>query len=313
MLFKTYDGTLGLMEITGIGPDGEIHLRHKVINAGQASGPEIAGTAESERFAVTLPDGTRLEVVGIRSCSSGAPRDWWRPNGRRLERPPYINTSGVFRHGVSATPYEIAYRVTKGSKTKRCAAISITQNLESWLPRSTRDEFRNNLWDIKGMAVGFEEGTESTTVKFAMASEVWNTVLTTGLEGGVREYDSKYVAISRPRQGQGNVRVDFTVSQDWRRDYKTRFIAVDLHGEAHNLSRYTYSTDIQPGSVNRRRYTFGTTDLSLSQIREFRFEVSPYQWVEFENVSLVPGKDFGFEIEVRGSGVDNAATTEDAD
>jgi hypothetical protein len=297
MLFKTYDGTLGLMEITGIGPDGEIHLRHKVINAGQASGPEIAGTDESERFAVTLADGTRLEVVGIRCCSSGA-RDWWRPDGRRLERAPYINTPGVFRRGVNATPYEIAYRVTRGSETRGRVRMKILENLESF-PILPQDEFRNNLWDIEGVAVGFKEGTESTTIAFGVAGEAWQTMLAAGTEGSAREYDSKYVGISNPRQEQGKVMVDFTVSWDWRRDYRTRFVAVDLDGEVRNLKKYRYTTGTQPGSLNRTRYTFGTTDLSLSQIKEFRFEVSPYQWVEFKNISLVPGEDCGFEIEVQ--------------
>ena len=33
-----------------------------------------------------------------------------------------------------------------------------------------------------------------------------------------------------------------------------------------------------------------TYDLPLSSIKEFRFQVSPYDWVEFRNVSLRPGQ-----------------------
>ena len=58
----------------------------------------------------------------------------------------------------------------------------------------------------------------------------------------------------------------------------------------------TYGKEHAPGSWGGR----GSNDLSydaavyadlrLSAIEEFRFQVRPYHWVEFENVSLQPGQ-----------------------
>jgi hypothetical protein len=36
--------------------------------------------------------------------------------------------------------------------------------------------------------------------------------------------------------------------------------------------------------------------MALSQLKEFRFQIQPYRWVEFRNVSLQPGSHTPVEV-----------------
>jgi hypothetical protein len=60
-----------------------------------------------------------------------------------------------------------------------------------------------------------------------------------------------------------------------------RLVAVTSDGNEH-------ATKWGEGDWQRGRSI--TYDLPLSSIKEFRFQVSPYDWVQFENISLQPGQ-----------------------
>ncbi len=72
-----------------------------------------------------------------------------------------------------------------------------------------------------------------------------------------------------------------------------RFIAVDVNGQEHICSG---SEEATAGNVTEWTVTF--RNLPLKQIKRFQFQVRPYQWVEFRNVSLQPGEKTNVQVVV---------------
>ncbi|MHC4647670.1 MAG: hypothetical protein ACYTBJ_19565, partial [Planctomycetota bacterium] len=94
ILFRTFDGTTGMLKIVRVERPNEIYIRYKYVNS---TTPALGATSEMDRrFAVTLPSGGKIEVVGISRCPS-AGQAWWKPNGQILERAPYINKRKAFK------------------------------------------------------------------------------------------------------------------------------------------------------------------------------------------------------------------------
>jgi hypothetical protein len=288
ILFKTYDGTPGVLKVTNVGPKAQINVRYKIIE------PANSVPAPSDSSAVILPDGKRGEIVGIGYCPS-AYKTWWKPNGDILPRAPHINKNPVLGpRKPGRTAYELAYRVTAAQGAPVGVTISIGDKTGTSMPH-LGDEFGNEIWDLQGLALSIEEDVTSTDIKFGIAGE-WQTILAAKENDVSREYDSQFISISQPKVIDGKIRISFTVSRDWNYNYHTRMLAVDYSGKIHNLEDYTHDTTTV--SLRKRRHTFTIDNLSLWDIQDFRFDVCRYQWVKFKNISLRPGKNPGFKIEV---------------
>jgi hypothetical protein len=245
-----------------------------------------------------------VEVVGVSYCPADD-QPWWKPNGEELERGPYISKPRAFHESKPGRKaYEIAYRVTGARATLRF------QDRVGVGTVTPQDEFGHDVRNISAEAISVDQNVTSTTIAFGITPEPWQTILAGKETGAEQEHDSKYISISTPEIVGGRTRIDFTLSWAWSSDYRTRFVAVDYSGKVHDLGKYDEDvTHLEPASPGRRRHTFMIDDLALSEIQEFRFEVSRYQWVEFRNISLAPQEDFGFEIAVQDPQVENATAT----
>jgi hypothetical protein len=67
-----------------------------------------------------------------------------------------------------------------------------------------------------------------------------------------------------------------------------RLVAVANDGSEH-VTRLSNDKDGSAGTVVFH-------DLPLSSIKEFRFQVRPYRWVEFQNVALQPGQKMNVQV-----------------
>jgi hypothetical protein len=81
--------------------------------------------------------------------------------------------------------------------------------------------------------------------------------------------------------------------------WETRIVAVDLEGHQHlGFRSYESSTALA-------RTTARFDELPLAQIKEFQFQVRPYRWAEFRNVSLEAGYRTNVEVrDAEGTGLE---------
>ena len=80
--------------------------------------------------------------------------------------------------------------------------------------------------------------------------------------------------------GESRIGVSYNLEPGWT----MRVTALDASGKLHESFAYRQSV----GNVASAEGRFA--GLSLSQVKEFRFEARPYAWVGFRNVSLQPGE-----------------------
>ena len=102
-----------------------------------------------------------------------------------------------------------------------------------------------------------------------------------------REGHSWIVSFSQPAEKGGCAVVNVTHTV---KEWEARLIAVDKDGEEH------LATGNPSGNSAFKQQTATFSQLPLTEVKEFKFQVRPYRWVEFRNVSLEPGRRTQVEI-----------------
>jgi hypothetical protein len=72
--------------------------------------------------------------------------------------------------------------------------------------------------------------------------------------------------------------------------WDTKVVAVDKHDQERISTRQASGN----GPLKHQSVTF--SHLRLAEVKEFRFQVRPYRWVEFRHVSLEPGHQTQVEL-----------------
>jgi len=83
-------------------------------------------------------------------------------------------------------------------------------------------------------------------------------------------------------------------------DYQTDFGLIIRKGSAtKTVSLGQYEEDITDDKdTGLREYKFTIEELEMYQIEGVCFRYRPYEFFKFKNITLIPGKDQGFEIEL---------------
>ena len=84
------------------------------------------------------------------------------------------------------------------------------------------------------------------------------------------------------------------------RDYQTDFgLIVWEDSASKTISLDRYAEDVSNNrETGLRERKFTLRDVSISQIEGVCFRYRPFDFVTFKSISLVPGEDQGFEIEM---------------
>jgi len=290
ILFRTFGGTTGVLRIGAV-DESSAKLRCRIV--GKTS--SVAATARdgNEPCVARWPEGACVEIVGLSRHPSAAGK-WWKPDGSPLARPPGLVRDRVLVDQNDTAAYEVAYRflnldreLIHGIKTKVPESLGTT-----YAP--AKDEFGNPCYDCGVQAFLLGKEAPTAVVEFGAATGPWQTILATRGGGEVVQDGLHIVRISSPEETQRGVAITLTFSRAWTDDYAWRFHAVGPDGdrrEASMVSRDTSSTESPP--LDQYRFN---TEHRLADIKEFRFDVCPYRWLRFKNVSLRPGQDLGVQV-----------------
>ena len=161
--------------------------------------------------------------------------------------------------------------------------------------------------DMRSVAVQFPNMARATTLKLGLGWGPWETMASSGdprslgtricslpakrelldpqspaSPGSTAEYGSDwFVSFSQAAEKDGFATVNVAHPLS---GWDTRVVAVD-QDDQERVSTHQASS-IGPG----KQQTVTFSHLPLAQVKEFRFQVRPYRWVEFRHVSLEPGQ-----------------------
>jgi len=223
-------------------------------------------------------NGAIVQLLGLAEHPS-ADNPWWRPDGLSLSQRPYDKMFITPVALQSERQLEFAARLTNASKDAS-VRWEFQPHMGGALSCSVEGEI---MPDTRAVLVTVPAKLQSLTVKVGVATGVWSTFSSCDGRGGdsglplSRAGDALFTLAA---EQDGNVTL--TVSHNMR-DQDARLVAVDPSGQV-IIPKGGRTTGI--GNLEQIVATF--TGVKLADIQEFRFQVRPYMWAEFQNVALRP-------------------------
>jgi hypothetical protein len=305
ILFRTADGTQGLLRVTGANFN-EILLERRLLPPAPAPRSQ---PATPRTFSVTMSDGTYVEILGL--CHhplSG--QAWWKPDGSPLARAPYLidpkvrlmtlndDRKTIEMAFITIAPQKVVKTVTGNRTTVTLSQGSVTrfgvEGNSGAGSHSIVDEFGNRSmvpFNTGEMYV-FDKDRMTTSVRFGFACEPWTMVLSSSAGSQSTQGAGGLVSFGPLNWENGRPAVDVILSNGWG-NFAVRVVALDSAGKSYNLD-FNQIKAVEPSSLEQTRYHY-TVSSDLRQnwpadIAELRLEATGFTDLVFENVSLEAGQ-----------------------
>ncbi len=239
--------------------------------------------AEKLQFIARLSNGVTVELLGV--CNRPTQEAvCWKPDGSPLAPPLRATKAHV---GPASDRYGFMLRVAGPDDLEiRWNTIEGADSWEGSCDVVTSDGTR--LDDCTAAVASMKAGQQQTTLRIGIATGPWATISThdgKGMSSGKRSG----VLWSQAFADSGGTYIVATA--EWIKDRTERIIAIDADGVTH----------APPGgsvaSGNMDQMTTRFPGLEPGQIREFQYQVRPYEWAQFKNVSLRPGRMTSVAVE----------------
>jgi beta-lactamase regulating signal transducer with metallopeptidase domain len=243
----------------------------------------LAG-AEDGVVETTLACGAKVALISVRRHNADD-KTFWRPDGTPMAEAPYDHyMSPMVDDGRDL--YEVAWSYSDlpdgvilfGTWVpERRGGVSASTQFDDW----------NGSGRLNVETVSVPKGTQTITVGLRVPDGNWRQPFngaTFGGESGAIGSGEWSLAWGELYEKDGEARITVTDNGTATKGY-SRLVATDASGAKHYSSHLTGA-----GGGNFRVNTFRFRDVSVDDIREFRFETCGYESAEFRNVSLAPGQ-----------------------
>jgi beta-lactamase regulating signal transducer with metallopeptidase domain len=248
-------------------------------DAKSPEGGKEAKTAASE-FVAALPSGGTVELLGV-SYNPSKGKPWWKPDGTALSPGFVTSGSSVFpRPECQAREFVVRVEgLPQGS-------YALKWKLEP--PGSSaggqggvmRDDGKSAA-DLNMIAAETPLSAKSVTVKIGVATGAWQDAEQSPPgESQVTSGQEFSASFGKGYELRGKATV-MTVSHNIK-DQDVRLVAVDLQDKEHVCN------GMESGSLDAFSQVTATFDLPLDQVKIFRLQKRPYNWIEFHDVALEP-------------------------
>ena len=241
-------------------------------------------------FLASLPQGT-IELVAI-SRHPSTDQVWWKPDGSSARE----GSFGV--EGVSVSPNggkarEFVIRLTGLPEDASWPIWEFDPATGSRATGGRPSVTGRAVANLRQAAVQFPSTARTTTIKLGFGWGQWETLASEvpASLGGTRVAGRKgyswQVTFSQPTEQEGCAVIAVAHSV---KEWEARVIAINKDGQEYP------STSGSLGGNTFQQTTAKFDQLPLAAVKEFEFQVRPYRWVEFRNVSLEPGRRTQVEI-----------------
>ena len=241
-------------------------------------------------FIAHLPQGS-IELLGICEHPS-AGKDWWAPDGSPAQEGPF-DTGGArstVHKGQQAREFVIRARDLPTDAS--CTGWKISSSIASACGALASDDGRD-LRDLSMLSATLPDGVQCTHLSIGVGLDEWTTLGEHAPEGRSTQSmsrDGQAWTFSFLNAVQVGADTQITVGHTINRDWQIRTVALTDAGEQVSGP----SKRMGAGDMSHITTTFA--NLSLDNIKRFTFQVRPYHWVEFRNVSLAPGQKTTVQI-----------------
>ena len=142
----------------------------------------------------------------------------------------------------------------------------------------------DHLKDVSGVAMRVPAANRSVTVRFGLAAGPWKTIAES--KGNAVLGGDVVFAPSAEINGSATISVAHRFG-----DRDVRVVAVGLDGREH------LATSNQRGGGGKLYQVTSTFDkVPLKDVKTFRFQTRPYEWIEFRKVSLYAGEKTAVQV-----------------
>jgi len=247
--------------------------------------------------AVTFPSGLKVELPGLsRIPTKSSP--FWSKDGTLLDSPIFDSvvpiTSGdrKFDPGWDLLGYYAMSVRLSGEAVENIDGIVKWDLIRSISAYSTTGRFNGkslydqNMFPVSAM---FLKDTADTTVRVGIAAGDWRTIAS-GKHHGVYQHNGNMVIVGAPSEQGGPLGIlsmgpgIYIGIHYYVGEMEFRAIAIDKDNKIHfsqqsggrgKMMKLWYTNAVFPG-------------LNYEDLKEFQFQVRPYEWAEFRNVPLRP-------------------------
>jgi len=261
-----------------------------------------AATEESkEKFTAALPDGTTIELVGlryfdVRYLEQFKDRDipWWRPDGSPLPNSPDSRQT----RGAGGDSHLFLIRATGDSSCDGRAVGPWNTTLSIKPVTQKAKGFEED--DLRHFTLRFSPNQKQADIKLGLATGDWKVADTWTIRPRWTPYNlilssSDQLILRCPEQKGSDVIAEVTQIITER---ATRLILFDKDG-----NQYESEGEIQGEGVGLVRHVHRFKNLDRSSIEHIEFQARPYEyWITFRNVSLQPGQKTQVDVDLKKPG-----------
>ncbi|NLF30625.1 MAG: serine/threonine protein kinase [Planctomycetes bacterium] len=259
--------------------------RHFVATGGRRGAPlspPAAARSASGTWTVTLSSGATVELLSV-SAHPSADGPWWRPDGSPLGEWPYSppNASAYPQDGQRAREVAVCLTDLPPGDIDTTWAFLPAVSRSGGSPRPQDDGSQ-----LAVTAVIVPDAQAVITVRFGVAAGPWETLAETNGQGSSSFSSQTGSILVAPAVAKGEGAM-LTVTHNVT-NQATRVVAVTRDGREVATGP---STSAAGSTFAQHTFTFHNTP--LEDILAFRFQVRPYEWAAFENVTLDPAGGSG--------------------
>jgi len=246
--------------------------------AKEPEGNAAAGGPGPAKATATLSSGQTVELAAVSKLHTPV-KQWWAPDGTLLSEAPY----GAKKEFDKQYHYEFVIRYEGPSDASdRWDVPAGRTSTNTGRPTDSEGKPIKNL---RVSAIGFPADPETTTVRYGVASGEWETMARFDDPHRNRGFSQGWsgggVVFNTPHEKE---EVTFLSIATTVLEPAIRVIAID---KSARLVPSLGITGLGVTGMTSQTYKFRSR---LENIERFEFQSRPYEWAEFRNVSLRPGR-----------------------
>jgi hypothetical protein len=258
----------------------------------------LIARGEQEKFAATLPNGTRIELIGVsyHDAMHKGPQTWWKPDGSDLEQEPYRSP----KHYTSWVLDTRQFAMRIECEGDYSSATFNSDGRTNTQPVTPYDANSQPMPALRAFVHRFDRNQATDTIRIGVSTGPWQKV-EQWVDDAWQKHDHDNIVfresknpliLTWPRQ-KGRAVILEVVRADVDEVQARRMLLYDRDDRIHEESPRIHGTG--PGLVKEQYWFWG---IKLEDVWTIEFQTRPYQWVEFRNVSLEPGRKTNVEIAV---------------
>jgi serine/threonine protein kinase len=248
-------------------------------------------TVAQAPFIARLPQGA-VELVAL-SYYPSTNELWWAPDGRPAKEGPFVTKAS----GNSTADFQMFAMVARLRDVPADASKPVwkLEPRNSWAEGKVISGSAGNTGNLAMISAKLPRPTQTANVKIGIASGAWETIAKAqarAISPSPQPSAHGEVVFLTPSAKDDSLRLTATHTI---KDMELRLVAVEADGTEHVGSDVEQMLSDTMGNTT---VTFAGLSLNRAIQRhvEFRFQVRPYRWVEFRNVSLEPGRKTRVEV-----------------